>query len=150
MAGAGDRHGWVRYRWTKPRYRRCDHASAEDTEGQGRHALASSVLRQLPQAATDGESNSIDCLPPRLVSPRTDTDTTHLTPSRHAALVLSSSCCCTLPVNALTPESGRAPGGRDMMKSIEMNQFSFSHFNSKIDSQSKLSETGLDTRCAGS
>jgi hypothetical protein len=57
---------------------------------------------------------------------------THLTPSRDAALVLSSSCCWTLPVNALTPESGRAPGGRDMMKSIEMNQFSLSHFNQKL------------------
>lgn len=51
---------------------------------------------------------------------------THLTPSRHAALVLSSSCCCT--VNALTLESGRAPGGRDMVKSIGMNQFSLFTF----------------------
>lgn len=100
-------------RWTKPRYRRCDHASA-DTEGQGGHALASSVRQQLPQAATTNSTASHRGWCRRAPTPTP----THLTPSRYAALVISSSCCCTLPVNALTPESGTAPGGRDMMKSI--------------------------------
>lgn len=120
-------------RWTKPRYRRCDHASA-DTEGQGRHALASSVLRQLPQAVGVAAHRH------RHISRRHATR--HLSSPRPAAGL------CPLTRWLQSPE-GR-PGAGLWWNQSGWISFHSLHFNSKIDSESKLSETGLDTRCAGS
>jgi hypothetical protein len=104
VAGAGDRHGWggdqpVDEAALSP-LRPCElvheHGSrygpTADME-EGRHALASSVRQQLTQAATTTNSTASH----RGWCRRAPTPT-HLTPSRYAALVISSSCCCTLPV----------------------------------------------------